>query len=256
MKGVIAALLAVFLGTTLPGRAVGGRSSLTAVETANLLAASEHLAGRGTQAVGPGWWSRVTFIDREALPREWESVLATGWEPETGVGGAVFWRRFWSDSPSQSLYGQIVVRRQSIRASAGLGVTRRGPRHRLGIPLRMQARILPFLLLDVHPELFPGENSLAPRVTVAGVLVHGPWMASLEAGPGSSTRTGIGLVFAPGLVWTAGYEQDGVSFGLAWRVLGLEFRAHELQHPMLGSITRLGVILGGESLSRSGRELP
>jgi hypothetical protein len=107
-------------------------------------------------------------------------------------------------------------------------------------------RTVSFLLVGTNMELYPGQETWSPYAVASLHAVHEIWLGGLELGPGpGDVRLSLGLRVSSRLVWTASYSGTAPSVGVLWRALGGELRVEETRHPLLGSITRVGWVVGG-----------
>jgi len=108
-----------------------------------------------------------------------------------------------------------------------------------------EVQVLDPMLLGVRIRLHPEEKDLAPEVGTGLYVDFEPWMGSLELGPApGEIRVGLGLRVGQNLVWTASYRSGSPSLGLSWRLWLLEVRGWATQHPLLGTVSRVQIVLG------------
>jgi hypothetical protein len=164
-----------------------------------------------------------------------------------GLGAYVARSRFhsedgWSVDDSEA---GLLLRTQRLRALAGLGQLRLGSLRLLRYVGRIEVQVLDRAVLGARAVLHPEEKNGAPEVVMGGFGAFGPWLGSLELGPGvGEVGIGLGLRLRAGLVWTAGYRASAPTMGLAWRIWILEIRGESTQHPVLGSMARVQLVLG------------
>lgn len=193
-----------------------------------------------------GWRGEVGMVTREAVSEEWESLLRAGFEPVTGPGGFIAWRRYWVPrGPSANdVEAALVLRMRRVRLTAGGGALRYGSRQLLRGTTTVHVGVLEAVLVGARVAFYPDDRFW--ETTILLRAAYGPWLGGLERGPSAGLhRLSVGLRLSPRLVWTATYAGSSPGVGIAWRGLGGEFRAETTRHPLLGSVTRVRWVAGG-----------
>lgn len=191
------------------------------------------------------WTGATTY---EAAPELWSSRLAAGYEPDTGPGARLAWRRFWlpEGEAADRLDAALALRGPGFRLAATVEMERLGHDRAARVAARGDRLWAPGVLGGLRVEMDPAASDGGAQVSVGVVAVRGPWLAALELGDGTGLRRlATGLHLAPSLVWTVSVSGTDPTTGLAVRLWKGELRIRETRHALLGSVTTVDWVLGG-----------
>jgi len=201
--------------------------------------------GWSDAAAVPGWRGSAVLVSREAVSGELATRLRFQREPAEGVGGIASWDGLWSEPPRSSGAARagLVIRRGRVRGAAGGSLEWWETESVTRVWIDVQTELRPGVLIRAAWDGSPGDaESSAAEISL--VAAGDGFWGGLRAGPRlGAWSAAVGVTPVPRLaLWLEWIDAPALGASFHWA--GVEIRARETRHDLLGRVHRLEIVLG------------